>query len=377
MSSLRSTGSMKKGALMISFFNRKGKLYLQFTVDGKTYQRSTKREDTPHNRTIVRKEVFPLLWAKIQNGEFATKHNRTIHEFSYYAEKYMKSKYHLKTYKSTKGIIDKRLLPIFGKKKVDSISRAECKEFTEVLLQTLSSKRVKTILNVLVAIIEIAVDYEHINRNPAKNIKLPKHIPSRAMQPFSKEEVRILISEADGWLKNLVAFLFFTGMRQGEVIALTWDDIDMDHMVINVDKRIKKGVKDTPKTISSIRKVPIFDMLKPYLINQKILCETIGSNHVFFNPNTHKGFFDANKLTSYWYDLLEGCGFQKRVFYNTRHTFITNMLRSGKMSMLDISQMVGHKTIEEIVSTYAKYLPEEHLKVSRKIDPFTDNSTDT
>ena len=45
--------------------------------------------------------------------------------------------------------------------------------------------------------------------------------------------------------------------------------------------------------------------------------------------------------------------------------------------MLDISQMVGHKTIEEIVSTYAKYLPQEHLKVSREIDPFTDNSTGT
>lgn len=92
-----------------------------------------------------------------------------------------------------------------------------------------------------------------------------------------KEEARTLISQADGWFKNLVAFLFFTGMRQGEVIPLTWDDIDMDNMVINVDKRIKKGVIDTPKTASGIRKVPIFDILKPYLIDQKGLCEAVGS----------------------------------------------------------------------------------------------------
>ncbi|MDQ7042180.1 MAG: site-specific integrase, partial [Sulfurimonas sp.] len=64
-------------------------------------------------------------------------------------------------------------------------------------------------------------------------------------------------------------------------------------------------------------------------------------------------------------------------FYNSRHTFVTNMIRSSGVSILDISQMVGHKTIEETISTYAKYLPQEHLKISRSLDVFTDKTTDS
>ena len=74
---------------------------------------------------------------------------------------------------------------------------------------------------------------------------------------------------------------------------------------------------------------------------------------------------------------LTNVDFEHRRFYNTRHSFVTNMIRSGAVSILDVSQMVGHKTIEETISTYTKFFPEEHLKVSRNVDPFTDTSTDT
>ncbi len=166
-------------------------------------------------------------------------------------------------------------------------------------------------------------------------------------------------------------------MRPGEVIALTWNDIDLDNMIIDVNKRIAHGITDTPKTKSSIRKVPIFQTLKPYLENQFEICKQEMSLFVFFNPNTKNKFYDSKKLMKHWYNLLDRCNFKHRVFYNTRHTFVTNMIRNSGVSILDISQIVGHKTIEETISTYAKYLPQEHLKISRKIDVFTDKTTDT
>lgn len=54
MKPIKSTGS-KTGANMIAFFNRKGKLYVQFEANGKKYQQSTKLDDTPKNRTLVKK----------------------------------------------------------------------------------------------------------------------------------------------------------------------------------------------------------------------------------------------------------------------------------------------------------------------------------
>ena len=374
MRPIKSTGSTK-GANMISFFNRKGKLYVQFEADGKKYQRSTRLDDTPKNRAFVKKEVVPKLQHKILSGEFA-KQQETIYVFSEFATKYKMAKDGLKTYRHLRGIVDNKLLPIFGKKEVSKITRGEIKEFTDNLLLDLTPKRTRMILNTLRAILDIAVDYEHIVTNPADNIKLPKHKPLK-MQPFAPDEVHTLITHADGWFKNMVAVAFYTGMRQGEMIALTINDVDFENMTINIDKRIAQGEINTPKTESSIRKVPIFDALVPYLKNQLTLCKQEMCFALFFNPNTKESFYDSKKLSKYWYSLLDDCGFEHRRFYNTRHSFVTNMIRSGAVSILDVSQMVGHKTIEETISTYTKFFPEEHLKISRNVDPFTCKTTDT
>ena len=359
----------------MTFFNRKGKLYLQFDVNGKRYQRSTKLKDTQKNRALVQKEVIPKLRIKILKGEF-NKTSKQTQDFNFYANQYKKSKEMLKTYTSTRGIVDNKILPFFGKQKIDEIKRIHVKEFSEALLQTVSPHRTRVILNALVSIFDIALDYEHIKTNPAMNIKLPKHIASRVIQPFSREEVQLLIKKADGWLQNIVATALYTGMRQGEIIALTWDDIDLENKTINVDKRVKKGEISSPKTKSSIRRVPIFDVLLPYLKHQYELCQKRNCKYVFFNPHTNKPFFDANKLLPYWYELLSQCKIEKRVFYNTRHTFITLMMRSN-IPILDIAQTVGHKNIEEIMRTYARYLHNEHLHISRSVNVFTDKSTDS
>jgi len=373
---IKSADSLIQGeSSVITFFNRKGKLYLQFDANGKRYQRSTKLNDTPKNRALVQKEVIPKLQHKILSGEFAKQHEK-IYKFSEYALKYKVSKEHLKTYRHLRGIVDNKLLPIFGNKEINKISRGEIKEFTDNLLLDLTPKRTRMILNTLKAIFDIALDYEHIQINPAANIKLPKH-KAMQMQPFTPNEVRILLNHSNGWFQNMIALAFYTGMRQGEMIALTINDIDLESMTINIDKRIAQGEINTPKTESSIRKVPIFRALVPYLQNQLELCKKEMCFSLFFNPNTKESFYDSKKLSKYWYDLLDKCGFEHRRFYNTRHSFVTNMIRSGAVSILDVSQMVGHKTIEETISTYTKFFPEEHLRVSRNLDPFTDTTTDT
>ena len=372
---IKSAGFNKKEASMITFFNRKGKLYVQFKANGKQYQRSTRLNDTPKNRILVQKEVIPKLQHKILSGEFA-KQTAKIYKFSEYALKYKISKEHLKTYRHLRGIVDNKLLPIFGNKEINKISRGEIKEFTDNLLLDLTPKRTRMILNTLKAIFDIALDYEHIQINPAANIKLPKH-KAMQMQPFTPNEVRILLNHSNGWFQNMIALAFYTGMRQGEMIALTINDIDLESMTINIDKRIAQGEINTPKTESSIRKVPIFKALVPYLQNQLELCKKEMCFSLFFNPNTKENFYDSKKLSKYWYNLLDKCGFEHRRFYNTRHSFVTNMIRSGAVSILDVSQMVGHKTIEETISTYTKFFPEEHLRISRNLDPFTDTTTDT
>jgi integrase len=233
----------------------------------------------------------------------------------------------------------------------------------------------KNLLNILAAIFDIAIEYEHIEINPAKNIRLPAHKTVREMFPFTEEEVKILIDNAEGQFKNYLAVAFYTGMRPGEILALTISDIDLENMTITVNKRIRKGVINTPKTKNSIRKVPILKKLKPYL---KDLIQKAKKKKVFnlFTTKNNKLYYSSDKLHKSWYALLEKCNIKKRVMYNTRHTFATMAIKKG-IPIYQVSQILGHRNTQETLETYAKFIHNEHLKIDRNLALFTDNSTDS
>ena len=357
----------------VSIFNRKGILYLQFYLDGKLKQKSTHLKNTKENRKLIQQEVIPQLIIKLKNRELSSNKPK---KFEWYADRYLRQKENLKTYQEIYNIVINQLHPIFKGYSIDKITKGMVKKWVDDRLLEVSSKRVKWLLNVLGAIIDIAIDYEHIDKNPARNIKLPKHQPIRTMQPFTKEEVKILIDNAEGWFKNFLAVCFYTGMRHGEIIALQWTNIDFKDMTIKIDKAKRNGKLGTPKTETSVRVIPIFQPLIPYLKNQQKLAFKANSLNVFFNPRTKKEFFGVKHISPYWYKLLEKVNFDKKVLYNTRHTFAINSIQSG-INIAHVSKILGHKNIKETLESYAKLLPKEHLNLDRKIDPFTDSSTDT
>ena len=74
------------------------------------------------------------------------------------------------------------------------------------------------------------IDLEHIKDNVADRIKLPSH-EKKDIEPFSQEEVIKLLNNANEWFRLYLAISFYTGMRTGEVMALTRSDIDLDDRV--------------------------------------------------------------------------------------------------------------------------------------------------
>ena len=358
---------------MISIIKKKRSvnLYVQFHIDGKCVQRSTKLEDTPKNRKFIESKIIPSLALKIANGEFNQR--RSESKFDYFAVKYLKAKDELKTYDQLSSVVNNQILQVFSGKDVNDIKRYEVKEFAEDRLQNATPKRVRHILNVLAGILDIAIDYEVLTHNVAKNIQLPKH-KKKDLEPFSQSEVNNILSSSDGWFKTFLSIAFFTGARTGEILALNWNDVDFEDGVIRITKTLRNGVIGTPKTESSVRDVPMFDELQKELLLHRSRSKTI---YLFANPNTGKMFYKTAKLAPYWTDLLKKCNIPHRILYATRHTFISSMLKYSDLSMLDIAQIVGHSNTEMIVRNYAKYIKGEHLKISKKLNIFTDKTTDT
>lgn len=352
---------------MVKMFRRSnGKLYLEYEAYGKIVQKSTRLEDTPKNRTLVNKEVIPALQAKILRGELLKEKPKT---FAYYSEVYLSDKMHLKTYNKVKNHIVV-INEFFGDIRIDLLKKSDVKQWVRKALMKNTPKTVRNYLTNVKGVIDVALDQEIITNNVAKDIRLPSH-QAEEVEPFSPEQVRLLLKNANEFFKLYLAIGFYTGMRTGEILGLMYSDIDLESRTISVKRSISDGKLSTPKTEKSIRQVPILDDLLPYLKKPK------GSLWLFAKKDgSYMKRFGGNRKIQ-WSDLLKECDIPYRKLYATRHTFIVSMLKYSELSILEIAQIVGHTTTQMIIQNYGKYIKGEHLKIDRSLKLFTDKSTDS
>lgn len=354
---------------MVKMFRRgNGKLYIEYEAYGKTVQKSTRLQDTPHNRALVKREVIPALQAKILTGEFAKDKPKS---FSYYSKLYLREKEHLKSYPQIVSRIEKLNDYFSDIVSIVQLNKGHIKEWIHDRLELNTPKTVRDYLTDLRGVIHVAIDLEHIKDNVADNIKLPSH-DKKEIEPFSQEEVIKLLDNSNDWFRLYLAISFYTGMRTGEVMALTHGDINLKDGVIHIKRSVSKNKVTTPKTQKSIRDVPIFDDLVPYL-------KRIPKTKSIFLFSKQDGTITSGSESinrDEYISLLKRCDITYRKIYATRHTFIVSMLKYSNLSILEIAQIVGHTTTQMIVQNYGKYIKGEHLKIDRNLKLFTDNSTD-
>ncbi len=357
--------TQKRSVTMASMFDRNGTIYTQVINDGKKIQRSTGLKNTPENRTLVEKKILPVLELKVKNGDFSKKKPQN---FQYYNKLYLKQKKQLKTYN---GLVrkSKSVCEFFGSFQIDKLTRSDVKEWVAQRLEKNTPKTVRNMLSIVMGTIQEAVEAEVIFLNVAYKIQLPEHSKAE-IEPFSSEEVKLLLSDAPDFLKLYLGIGFHTGLRTGEILALRVEDIDFENKIINVRRAISGGRISTTKTKKSIRRVPIFDSLLPYLNNlpsEGFLFHTQSGDHYSALP----GHEQRN-----WVKLLKKNNLEYRKIYSTRHTFIVSMLQNSDLSILDVAQLAGHKNTKMIVNNYAMFIKNEHLKISRELDIFADKSAD-
>jgi len=356
-----------KECRMVKMFRRKnGKLYVQYTANGRVVQKSTGLLDTEENRAFVKKDVIPSLEKKIINGDF---NQEKPQKFSYYAKRYLVKKETKKTYKKICSYV-KVLNETFGDILIDKIKVSDIEDWVAERENVNSKKTIKNYLSAMIGVFKEAMKLEAIATNKVLLVELDAHTP-KTIEPFSAIEVKNLLENVSGPLKLFIAIGFFTGLRTGEILALRKSDIDLKNKEINVFHTITDGKLQSPKTKKSIRKVPIFDDLVPYL-------ENITDEDFIFSrkDKSHYSNFPGHYKRA-WEKLLEDCSIEYRKIYGTRHTFIVNMLRNSNLSVLDIAQMAGHTSIQMIVKHYAKFIENEHMKVSRSLKLFADKTADS
>ena len=188
-------------------------------------------------------------------------------KFSEFVEIYMEDASHrlkLNTMKTKKITINKKLLPYFGNMKMNEITPATIRKWqNEMIKKDYKPTYLKTMNNQLSAIFNYAVQFHGLKDNPCKKAGSMGKSHSEEMKFWTKDE---FTQFADQLMNKQVSYtifkiFFWTGMRLGELLALTPSDIDFDKKCIIVNKSYQfldgEDIITDPKTPKSKREITV------------------------------------------------------------------------------------------------------------------------
>lgn len=184
----------------------------------------------------------------------------------YYAD--METRLREHTMRTKKYIIDLKILPYFGQKRVNDITAADIRRWqNELIKKGYSPTYLKTINNQLSAIFNYAVKYYDLKGNPCTKAGSIGKSRAEEMSFWTIDEFRQFVDCIMDKRQSYMSFmiLYWTGMRLGELLALTPADIDLDKHTISITKSYqrlgKKDVVTPPKTPKSKRLITIPEFL--------------------------------------------------------------------------------------------------------------------
>ncbi|MBU0620614.1 MAG: site-specific integrase [Gammaproteobacteria bacterium] len=256
--------------------------------------------------------------------------------------------------------IDGRLVSKFGDWEVGRITKADLLAYRADLAKVqargkknmLSNRRINKIMNLLRQIINEAADRFNF-RTPFLNIKQLK-VKRTDVEPFTLDEVRLILSSIRPDFKSYYTVRFFTGMRTGEVDGLKWKYVDFEKRLILVRETIVLGEDEYTKNDSSQRDIQMSNVVYDALKAQEKVTKD-QSEYVFCTRNWTV-LDNKNVTTRVWYPLLRYLDLKPRRAYQTRHTAATLWLAAGENPEW-IAKQMGHTTTEMLFRVYSRFVP--------------------
>ncbi len=283
-----------------------------------------------------------------------------------------------RTYVRYENMMALHIIPALGNYELNEITPILLQKFITNLAiggnklkkQGLSASYIACIMSVVQNSLKTAYSLGLISECNLNNIKLPK-IAQKQVECFTALEQKkiesYILSSKRQRLKGII-LCFYTGLRIGELLALTWQDIDFVNKTMIVQKSSHDGyvngkhcvIVDKPKTHNSTRQIPLSKNLLALLkqIKKDSKCEyVISYNDKPLLVRTYQRTFDL---------LLKKLNIPHRGFHSTRHTFATRAIECG-MDVKSLSEILGHKNATITLNRYAHSLWEHKTDMMNKI----------
>ena len=294
------------------------------------------------------------------------------------------------TYRSYAGVVNKHINPALGKIRLVKLSPQHLQRFYREKQDEDLTRTVRLCHSVLHRSLGQAAKWGLIPRNPASLVDPPK-VSKKEFRPLSPEEAgRFLEAAEDDRFYALYVLAITCGLRQGELLGLTWENVDLDKGTLQVRYQLQ-WVKQEP-AISGKRKEPTWVLTEPKSAKSR---RTVTLPQVAVQAlKTHRVQQVAEKLRlgEVWQDfgfvfttpigtpqdasnlrrmsfqpLLERAGVPKIRFHDLRHTCATVLLAQGVHPKV-VQEQLGHSQISLTLDTYSHVLPALQQEAANEMD---------
>lgn len=286
-------------------------------------------------------------------------------------------------------LIHKYIIPHLGKIPLDNLRRSTFDKFYFDLQQTgVGDSQIRYVHRVIHKALQDAVQDRLMQYNPSDRAKTPKKTKSaRKPAPLSEAQTIHLVEKAmQTAIGPMIHLAIKTGMRQGELFALQWDDIDWDNRQIHVQRNLQRAVKDgkevrefsTPKTATSCRTIMVGEKTIETLRFQQQTVEVkksfAGQKWVELDlvfPSSIGTPLNPSNISKQFQAVLKNANLKRIRFHDMRHIAASIMLNHG-IPVMTVSSILGHSQPSTTLNMYGHHFNTANVQAAVMMDDIFD-----
>ncbi|QCS75776.1 MULTISPECIES: site-specific integrase [Lactiplantibacillus] len=290
------------------------------------------------------------------------------------------------TWARTAGMFDNHILPLFGNKRLRTITVNQCQRAVNLWFKEVTYNY-KRWYNYLVAVFEYGLKHGYITHNPARMITMPVKPDSWGDKPdnfWDRDQLKTFFNCIDQQKEPekycLFRVLAFAGVRRGECLALTWQDIDFVHKTLRVNKTLTQGKRgkqiiQAPKTKKGRRTVSLdnttVEILQRWHKRQREYYLFLGFNTLqpdqLVFANTKNGFKSLNTPGKWLKRIITDYHLTPSItIHGFRHSHASALFAAGA-TIKEVQTRLGHEDVATTLNVYTHVTKGQNQQAANKL----------
>lgn len=336
-------------------------------------------------KTEVRKRMTKLI-AEVDRGSYIEEPDALVKDWlDIWLDTYVDGKVKPFTSDSYRRNCENHIKPALGSVKLSKLTTTQIQKFYNDLqrVKNLSPKTIKNIHGTLHPALSRAVKNGLIRTNPSDFCDLPK-VVKKEIKPLEQDDISVLLNTwRESKYRNVFLVTLFTGLRQGEVLGLTWDCVDFENESIYINKQLTKTEKvggtyclaTTKSTQSRLIFVAptVMDVLRQQKRRQECQAKVARScwnnewNLVF--TNELGGHLVHITVYKQFKKFVREAGLDETRFHDLRHSYAVASLESGD-DIKTLQENLGHASAAFTMNVYAHASKKMHKRSASNMENY-------